>query len=90
MNIYEFKEGDIITRSENAEYPNGHIDCSYVGDKIRFIGLSKGTIFLVFLDGYKKGQAHRLGLDAWALGWEYWPQTLEDKTDEEVKRIMQK
>ena len=85
--IYEFKKGDEIVRVENAKpiQGNGIRDRSYVGEKMIFVGIANGVIYLkptegitLFLVG--KGKLMDLPLDTWDEGWDYWvdPENLLD------------
>ena len=85
--IYEFKKGDEIVRVENAKPVggNGIRDRSYVGEKMVFVGIANGVIYLkpttvisIFLAGKEK--LMDLPLDNWDEGWDYWvdPENLLD------------
>ena len=85
--IYEFKKGDEIVRVENAKpiQGNGIRDRSYVGEKMVFVGIANGVIYLkpttvisIFLAGKEK--LMDLPLDNWDEGWDYWvdPENLLD------------
>ena len=84
--IYEFKQGAEIVRIEPANpiQDNGIRDRSYVGEKMVFIGIANGVIYLkptekvsIFFsaDGFIN-----LPLDIWDEGWDHWvdPETLLD------------
>lgn len=52
-NIYEFKKGDEIVRVEASKpvghtvmNPEGHRDRSYIGNKMIFVGIANGCIYL--------------------------------------------
>ena len=77
--IYEFKKGDEIVRVENAKPVSigGIRDRSYVGEKMIFVGVANGVIYIkpttnmsIFLEG--KNQLMDLPLDTWDEGWDYW------------------
>ncbi len=82
--IYEFKQGDEIVRIESAKpiQDNGIRDRSYVGEKMIFVGIANGVIYLkpterlsIFFsaEGFID-----LPLDIWDEGWDHWvdPETL--------------
>jgi len=85
MKITQFKEDDIITRSESVK-ANG--DRSYQGDKMLFVGIESNMIVLVNLDGYSMGEIRRLNTDWWSEGWDYFPQNLIEKAISKVKKII--
>jgi len=85
--IYEFKNGDEVVRIEPAKELNNILgetirDRSYIGEKMIFVGIANGVIYLkptekvsIFFsaDGFID-----LPLDMWDEGWDHWvdPETL--------------
>jgi hypothetical protein len=86
-NIYEFKKGDVIVRITPAKPLIGMMgievrDRSYLGEKMVFIGIANGQIYLKRTD-YLSLQLFGdklvdLPLDLWDDGWDTWrdPETL--------------
>lgn len=86
MHIKNFEEGDIITRIQPSGNPSlSHNDRSYMNDKLEFIGLDMGIIFLV--GSYCEGEymAIKLSEDWWGEGWDYFPTTLWQKAKAKAK-----
>ncbi len=81
MNIKQFKEGDLITRSEAAH--GG--DRSYMGDEIEYVGIENGMIALVSKDFCDEFRALKLRTDWWSEGWDYFPKTLWQKAVSRAK-----
>jgi hypothetical protein len=93
--IYEFKKGDIITRVSPSKSmgisilnPEGVGDRSYQGEKLIFIGIANGCIYLkrtnelelkIFGD-----KLMDLELDIFSEGWDYYidPNSLLEDADE--------
>ena len=93
--IYEFKKGDIITRVSPSKSmgisilnPEGIGDRSYQGEKLIFIGIANGCIYLkrtnelelkIFGD-----KLMDLELDIFSEGWDYYidPNSLLEDADE--------
>ena len=85
--IYEFENGDEVVRIEPAKDLNNILgetirDRSYIGEKMIFVGIANGVIYLkptekvsIFFsaDGFID-----LPLDIWDEGWDHWvdPETL--------------
>ena len=85
--IYEFKNGDEVVRIEPAKDLSNILgetirDRSYIGEKMIFVGIANGVIYLkptekvsIFFsaDGFID-----LPLDIWDEGWDHWvdPETL--------------
>ena len=85
--IYEFKNGDEVVRIEPAKDLSNILgetirDRSYVGEKMIFVGIANGVIYLkpterlsIFFsaEGFID-----LPLDIWDEGWDHWvdPKTL--------------
>jgi len=96
--ISEFKKGDIITRVKPAKSlgPMPTIglgglmgqtidrggDRSYLGDKLKYIGIANGQIYVRRTDDFELkllgDKLIDLAIDLWDEGWEYWidPETL--------------
>jgi len=83
MKITDFKEDDIITREE----PNQGGDRSYQNDRLLYIGTQNGMIVLIQLDGHFENEIIKLGTDWWNEGWNYYPQSLLDRTLLKHKQI---
>ena len=95
--IYEFKKGDIITRVSPSKSmgisilnPEGVGDRSYQGEKLIFIGIANGCIYLkrtnelelkIFGD-----KMVDLELDIFSEGWDYYidPNSLLEDEDETI------
>ena len=95
--IYEFKKGDIITRVSPSKSmgisilnPEGVGDRSYQGEKLIFIGIANGCIYLkrtnelelkIFGD-----KMVDLELDIFSEGWDYYidPNSLLEDADETI------
>ena len=82
--IYDFKKGDEIVRIIPAKPINNIGDRSYMGDKMIFVGIANGQIYLK-----RNNQLEinlfgdiltNLSLDKWDEGWDSWvdPLTLEE------------
>lgn len=73
MKITNFKKGDIITRDKPAKpySPDKGGDRSYMGDKIRFIGVANGQIYFQMPDHFlfDSEKLFDLSMDIWADGW---------------------
>ncbi len=89
MRITEFKEGDLITRTDRtdrkfgggiglfglpASEPMG--DGSFIGDKLLFIGIEVGNIFYKHIEGIFKGdKLSTLPMSDWDdNNWDYYPE----------------
>jgi len=83
MKITQFKEDDIITRSE----PILSGDRSYQGDKMLFVGCESGMIVLIKLEDFDEGEIRKLEMDWWSDGWDYFPQNLIEKAISKIKKI---
>ena len=74
--IYEFKKGDEIVRIIPAKPINNIRDRSYMGDKMIFVGIANGQIYLKptkELDLHLFGDSlSNLSLDIWDEGWDIW------------------
>ena len=97
--IYEFKKGDIITRVSPSKSmgisilnPEGVGDRSYQGEKLIFIGIANGCIYLkrtnelelkIFGD-----KMIDLELDIFSEGWDICVNPLMLLEDDEVENIM--
>ena len=95
--IYEFKKGDIVTRVAPAKSlgkslfnPEGQGDRSYQGEKLIFVGIANGCIYLkrtnvlelkIFGD-----KMIDLELDIFSDGWDYYidPNSLLEGIDETI------
>ena len=95
--IYEFKKGDIITRVSPSKSmgisilnPEGVGDRSYQGEKLIFIGIANGCIYLKRIDALEirifGNKLIDLPLDIFENGWNYWidPQTLLEDIDDSL------
>ena len=97
--IYEFKKGDLITRVSPSKSmgisilnPEGVGDRSYQGEKLIFIGIANGCIYLkrtnelelkIFGD-----KMVELPLDIFSEGWDIWVNPLMLLENDEVENIM--
>ena len=95
--IYEFKKGDIITRvapskslGKSIFNPEGVGDRSYQGDKLIFVGVANGCIYLKRTDKIELkmfgDKLMDLPLDIFRDGWDYWidPNSLLEDIDETI------
>lgn len=75
-NIYEFEKGDDIVRIQAAKpYSDGGIcDRSYMGEKLIFVGILNGQIYLQRTDSLSLAifgdKLLDLELDLWCDGWD--------------------
>jgi len=82
--IYEFKKGDEIVRIVPAKPLNNIRDRSYMGNKMIFVGIANGQIYLKRTNPLEKrlfgDDLANLSLDIWDEGWDTWvdPLTLLD------------
>jgi hypothetical protein len=82
--IYDFKNGDIITRIEPVEYKEDSIfgklkDPMYVGTKFIFLGIANGCLYLQRGDIDKTsifasifGLVLKLDIYTWEKGWDFY------------------
>ena len=95
--ILDIEKGAIVTRvARSKPYPSGVTDGSYMGDKLKFIGIANNQIYFQALDDrmvrdFGADKIFNVPLDMWELGWDYYvdPTTLldslEDKATLEIK-----
>lgn len=101
--IHDFKKGDEIVRVKPAKSygvnifgEQGSGDRSYMGEKLIYVGIANGQIYLKSTDPFYikmfDNELIDLALDCWDEGWEAWidPKTLLDDTAEVVvdKKIL--
>ena len=86
MNINKFKEGDIITRTEPNQNPNG--DRSFMNDRLEFVGIENGIIVLIGERFCDEIRAIKLSSDWWGDGWDYFPETLWQKAISKIKKVV--
>lgn len=91
MNIKQFKEGDIITRTEPCVYQHNDMkDGSYLGERIILLGHDERSkiIFFDTPDDILNDKPHDLsyGRDGWDEGWEYYPETMWQKIKSKFKK----
>lgn len=97
MHISSFKKGDIITRTEPSAAIFGDnnllgIDCigsrSYMGDRLKFLGIANNQIYFQFTEGVDLkvlgDKPRKLPLDAYSEGWDFYvdPKTLLEENSE--------
>ena len=81
--IYEFKKGDVITRVNPGKAlgrsifnPEGQGDRSYQGDKLIFVGIANGCIYLKRTNALELqifgDKMIDLELDIFSEGWNYY------------------
>ncbi len=74
--IYEFKKGDEIVRIIPAKPINNIRDRSYMGDKMIFVGIANGQIYLKRTNELERrlfgDSLSNLSLDMWDEGWDNW------------------
>jgi len=86
MIIYDFKTGDVVVRIAPAKpcSGDGTGDRSYLGEKLIFIGIANGQIYLKRTDSFSINtfgdNMIDLDLDLWDEKWEYYidPNTLSE------------
>jgi len=82
--IYEFKKGDEVVRIVPAKPINNIQDRSYMGNKMIFVGIANGQIYLKSSNQLEirllGDSLINLSLDIWDDGWDTWvdPLTLLD------------
>ena len=82
--IYEFKKGDEVVRIVPAKPINNMRDRSYMGNKMIFVGIANGQIYLKSSNQLEirllGDSLINLSLDIWDDGWDTWldPLTLLD------------
>jgi hypothetical protein len=80
--IYECEKGDEIVRIVPAKPINHLEDRSYLGEKLIFVGIANGQIYLKHTDSLHLklfgDKLLNLSLDLWDDGWDDWidPSTL--------------
>ena len=88
--IYEFKKGDEIVRIVPAKPINNIRDRSYMGDKMTFVGIANGQIYLKRTNQLEirlmGDSLLNISLDLWDDGWDLWvdPLTLLDNDIDRV------
>ena len=95
--IYEFKKGDVITRVNPGKAlgrsifnPEGQGDRSYQGDKLIFVGIANGCIYLKRTNALELqifgDKMIDLELDIFSDGWDYYidPNSLLEDIDETI------
>lgn len=74
--IYEFEPGDEIVRIIPAKPINNIRDRSYMGDKMIFVGIANGQIYLKRTNHLERrlfgDSLSNLSLDIWDEGWDIW------------------
>lgn len=96
-NINSFKRGDEIVRIAPAkEYSEGIRDRSYLGEKLTFIGLANGNIYLEREDNCAMSKILGtkdliLTVDVWSEDWDYYinPKGLFSKEPTVNKKYIQ-
>ena len=97
--IYEFKKGDIVTRVAPAKAlgksifnPEGQGDRSYQGDKLVFVGIANGCIYLKRTDILELkifgDKLLELPLDIFSDGWNYWVDPYDLLEDGKLDEIL--
>ena len=82
--IYEFKKGDEVVRIVPAKPINNLKDRSFMGEKMIFVGIANGQIYLKRTNQLEirlmGDSLLNISLDLWDDGWENWvdPLTLLD------------
>jgi len=80
--IYDFNPGDIITRIKpaamigNSEFIPIKYDCSYIGEKLIFVGIANGCIYLEPTDSFsyllEEGKPIGAKLHRFEEGWAHY------------------
>jgi len=73
-NIIEIEKGSFITRVSPSD---GYGDRSYIGDKLQFIGVANGMIYLKNLEEsyirmFREEKLIKVAFDIWQNGWDYY------------------
>ena len=82
--IYEFKKGDEVVKIVPAKPINNMRDRSFMGEKMIFVGIANGQIYLKRTNQLEislMGESLlNISLDIWDDGWDTWidPMTLLD------------
>jgi len=84
MNIKEFKENDIITRSEPIVRVGG-ADSSFCGERLIFIGVDEKSKVILLVDDMFGSFDLSYARDPYDEGWEYYPESLLQKAKNLVK-----
>lgn len=89
MHIESFVKHDLITRSASisrkdrgsafALYSTATPDYALMGDKLIFVGIESGMIFLV---RETDAQVIKLPIELWAEGWETYPAQMECQAED--------
>lgn len=95
--IYEFKKNDVVVRVEPSSIigysimnPDGTRDRSYIGEKLIFVGVTNGCIYLKRTDEVQVkvfgDKLVELPLDLFSDGWEYYidPNKLLELVDDNI------
>ena len=95
--ILDIKKGAIVTRVASSKpYPSGVTYRSYMGDKLKFIGVANSQIYFQSLEKHMintfgADKVFGVPLDIWELGWDYYIDptslldSLEDRATLEIK-----
>ncbi|MDD4601621.1 MAG: hypothetical protein PHQ46_11320 [Negativicutes bacterium] len=85
MNIKEFKSGDIITRVAQNKYG----DRLFMMEKMEFIGMEVGIIFVLNLENNygRNGGTFKLSEDIYSEGWDFYPLGLEEEGIKRSKEL---
>lgn len=77
--IYNFNPGDIVTRVEPAKLNNSFVngfDCSYVGEKLVFVGIANGCAYFEATDPFslvlQKNKLIDLPIHRFENGWAHY------------------
>lgn len=82
--IYEFKKGNEVVRIVPAKSLNNIRDRSFMGEKMIFVGIANGQIYLKRTNqleiSFMGESLLNISLDIWDDGWDTWidPMTLLD------------
>ncbi len=91
--ILDIKKGSIITRVCKAKpyRSDGDGDRSYIGDKLKFIGIANNQIYFQSLEPisiciFGAEKIFDISLDLFEFGWDYYidPQTLLNSLDDKA------
>jgi len=95
-NILEIQKGDIITRvCEAKPYPSGVRDRSYMGDKLKLVGIANSQIYFQNLEHvsmtiFGKGKIFKVPFDLWEDGWDFYVEPLTLLNSSEKRDILEK
>ena len=89
LDIYAFKKGDIITRLSPMTDEIGEKDYTFIGHKVKFLGIANASIYLarpldvltILFSGGRTSHTIQVPLELWKNGWAFYiePDFLDDE-----------